>query len=639
MASSSTAAAEEDGSCHHHLATDYFAQGFAVLSELRQEGTLTDVTLTACDANVQAHKLVLMAASDYFRTMFKACYTEANSDHLSLPGVDPSLLAILVDYFYTGCITVTEDNVLGLLEASSLLLLPDLVQACGQFLSDHLDVSNCLRIRAIATAWDYGGLDWLAMAASRFVQLNFEQVWRSPEFIGHLDDGSCDDASSFTTEPMLPLLNAKQLANLLRADDLCVDSEESVFYCVERWAKGNKCSRDEVCDASGGGNSWCSDSDGVTNSITPALPQEEVLTEDEKHMILLWDTVRFPLLPDTFRHNVVLSSPFMSTIVKTDSYQMAKSVAGAQSSTQPNWNRSVRRRGLNMDLVVAHCDGSDILEVFNTDHEDVWQALCKLPSNCPRDAVAIAGHRSKVYLVGGTSGCTCHIYDLATSEWTVGPSMQEPRWHHGLVRLGDMLYAVGGCGQQNSMEAICLSDLESGWAARPPMNVRRYLPGVATLAGAIYVVGGADNEWSAQSTVECFDPGAHEWLRLANMNCPRAQPAVCALNGLLYVMGGRNSKKVELKSVECYNPSTNMWTLLDDNISGSLRKKRWASAAVAFRDENLMVIGGRGRWAGGSVEVFCQQTSQWTLTKNPVMEVDKRYTATIATRPCYKWSL
>ena len=123
----------------------------------------------------------------------------------------------------------------------------------------------------------------------------------------------------------------------------------------------------------------------------------------------------------------------------------------------------------------------------------------------------------QVYLVGGNSslisdsrkqGRTCFYYDLQDDTWSRGPSLQQSRWTHGLVRLGDVLYAVGGCGQQNSMEALSLIDLESGWAPRPPMNARRYVPGVAVLNGLIYVVGGADSQWSAQRTVECFHPGA-----------------------------------------------------------------------------------------------------------------------------------
>ena len=127
------------------------------------------------------------------------------------------------------------------------------------------------------------------------------------------------------------------------------------------------------------------------------------------------------------------------------------------------------------------------------------------------------GNVLQVYLVGGNSslisdsrkqGRTCFYYDLQDDTWSRGPSLQQARWTHGLVRLGDVLYAVGGCGQQNSMEALSLIDLESGWAPRPPMNARRYVPGVAVLNGLIYVVGGADSQWSAQRTVECFHPGA-----------------------------------------------------------------------------------------------------------------------------------
>ena len=48
--------------------------------------------------------------------------------------------------------------------------------------------------------------------------------------------------------------------------------------------------------------------------------------------------------------------------------------------------------------------------------------------------------------------------------------------------------------------------------------------------------------------------------------------------------------KVELKSYEIYDPIRGQWTLIEDE--GGLRKKRWAAASVAFRDENLLVIGG-----------------------------------------------
>ena len=83
--------------------------------------------------------------------------------------------------------------------------------------------------------------------------------------------------------------------------------------------------------------------------------------------------------------------------------------------------------------------------------------------------------------------------------------------------------------------------------------------------------------------------GENVWISLPEMHCPRAQPAVAGLSGLLFVMGGKNSKKVELKSCEVFDPLTNSWTLLEDG----LKKKRAAAASVAFREDELLVIGGR----------------------------------------------
>ena len=104
-------------------------------------------------------------------------------------------------------------------------------------------------------------------------------------------------------------------------------------------------------------------------------------------------------------------------------------------------------------------------------------------------------------------GRTCFCYDLNEDTWTRGPSLQQPRWNHGLVRVGETLYAVGGCGQQNTMEALSLNDLEAGWSPRPSMEVRRYVPSVGVLDDLIYVVGGADSQWKAYRAVECFHPG------------------------------------------------------------------------------------------------------------------------------------
>lgn len=64
--------------------------------------------------------------------------------------LDPVAIEVLIDYAYTGQITITTDNVQVLLPASSLLQMPDVREACCRFLLRQLHPTNCLGIRSFA---------------------------------------------------------------------------------------------------------------------------------------------------------------------------------------------------------------------------------------------------------------------------------------------------------------------------------------------------------------------------------------------------------------------------------------------------------------------------------------------------------
>ena len=51
---------------------------------------------------VQAHKVILAAASDYFAAMFTGTMIEAEMETVELQGLDFSALQLLVEYCYSG---------------------------------------------------------------------------------------------------------------------------------------------------------------------------------------------------------------------------------------------------------------------------------------------------------------------------------------------------------------------------------------------------------------------------------------------------------------------------------------------------------------------------------------------------------
>ena len=75
------------------------------------------------------------------------------------------------------------------------------------------------------------------------------------------------------------------------------------------------------------------------------------------------------------------------------------------------WSRSARRRGHNLEVVVAHADGHADLEYLNTVHEsgDHWSNLTSLPDRCGLEGVAISGYRSRASFEDTRGYCSVEI--------------------------------------------------------------------------------------------------------------------------------------------------------------------------------------------------------------------------------------
>lgn len=64
--------------------------------------------------------------------------------------IDICTLKQIIDFIYSGKLTVNEKNVRNLLVASSLLQIDWITKKCFQFCKHRLNVSNCFSLRKLA---------------------------------------------------------------------------------------------------------------------------------------------------------------------------------------------------------------------------------------------------------------------------------------------------------------------------------------------------------------------------------------------------------------------------------------------------------------------------------------------------------
>ena len=85
-----------------------------------------DVTISAGEGKIRAHKLVLAASSPYFRSMFTGSLSEVNQTEVTIRDIEKEALEALINFCYTSSIELEENNVESLLSASCYLQMVEI---------------------------------------------------------------------------------------------------------------------------------------------------------------------------------------------------------------------------------------------------------------------------------------------------------------------------------------------------------------------------------------------------------------------------------------------------------------------------------------------------------------------------------
>ncbi|GAA6215217.1 kelch-like protein 34 [Lates japonicus] len=110
---------------------------------LRSERKMCDVVLEAGGVSFPCHRALLASSSVYFWALFGETTAERLAGSISLPVLTPEGLDVILDFLYSGWLSVSPSTISVVLEAARYLQVETAVSICERFMTDGLSAENC----------------------------------------------------------------------------------------------------------------------------------------------------------------------------------------------------------------------------------------------------------------------------------------------------------------------------------------------------------------------------------------------------------------------------------------------------------------------------------------------------------------
>ena len=187
------------------------------LDILRRQDHLCDVTLvTKDDKEFKAHRNVLSAASPFFFKLLQSDMKENREGIVRFEEISGAVMEDVLEFIYTGCAEVTQENCKDLIAAANYLLIQSLKTVSEQVLERQMSESNCISTFYFAEMYQ---CDELITKTRKFIHANFASVAEKDEFLN---------------------LEAKEVERWISSDEISVAVEADVFKIVLKWIEQDK---------------------------------------------------------------------------------------------------------------------------------------------------------------------------------------------------------------------------------------------------------------------------------------------------------------------------------------------------------------------------------------------------------------
>uniref|UniRef100_A0A3P8VPR9 Kelch like family member 10 n=1 Tax=Cynoglossus semilaevis TaxID=244447 RepID=A0A3P8VPR9_CYNSE len=502
-------------------------------NEYRLQGKFCDALIKVENVEYKIHKVIISDCSPYFIPFFEF-HSSTDASTFDMFGLCPDTMRLIIEFAYTGSVSVTECNVEKLMLASDMLNIMSIVQVCSDFLGEQLSPENSIGI------WKFSKVcscPELQLRASHYIFHHFEEVFSCEEFLH---------------------LTMQELNEILGRDELSVKKEGTVFEAILHWVAHK--------------------------------PKERC-----KNLAMLFSKFRVALTSAQYIHSYVLTNEFVRSNAEciemvSDAVKTIHQSKFSDGTVLRDPLARPRLPGATL-LAIGGCSDERCLgeiEAYNV-CADLWVTLPNTLTT-PRADHGTAFLNGYVYVVGGFDGEVYCIsvsrLDLVKHTWQDVAPMYHCRGLVSVTVLNGFIYAMGGYDGYNQIRsAECYSPEIDEWKCIAPMCQWRSEAGSTTLDDKIYICGGFKGQTFLQ-TAECYNPNTNQWTMITPMIRRRCEHGVVAHAGCVYAVGG-NDGICCLNCTEVFNPQNNTWHMIS-----SMKTPR-SKFGLGVINGQIYAVGGR----------------------------------------------
>ncbi|NXS93926.1 ZBT8A protein, partial [Jacana jacana] len=113
------------------------------LNEQRKQDLFCDCSILVEGKVFRAHRNVLFASSGYFKMLLSQSSKEASQPTtVTFQAFSPDTFTVILDFVYSGKLSLTGQNVIEVMSAASFLQMTDIISVCKTFIKSSLDISE-----------------------------------------------------------------------------------------------------------------------------------------------------------------------------------------------------------------------------------------------------------------------------------------------------------------------------------------------------------------------------------------------------------------------------------------------------------------------------------------------------------------